>query len=80
MIKISEACIFTDFILELMDRAGGIDWLDTPTTRTNQIVAVFVGQNQREVRGPFVQAEAADESVLGEALEQPENRRLIALI
>jgi hypothetical protein len=80
MIEIPEACIFTDFILELMDRTGRFDWLDTPTTRTDQIVAVFVRQNQREVRGTLVQAEAAYETVLGEALEQPENRRLIALI
>ena len=80
MIEILESGFFANFVLELMDRAGGFDGLDAAAAGADQVVAVLSGHEQREIGGSLVQAQAADHAVLGEALEESENGGLVALV
>lgn len=80
MIEILESGFFTNFVFQLMNRAGGFDRLDAATGGANQVVAVLSRNEKREIGGALVEAEAADHAVLGEALEQSENGGLVALV
>ena len=80
MIEILEAGFLADFVLELMDRAGSFDGLDAAATGADQVIAMLARNQQREVCGALVQAEAADDAVLSEPLEQAKNRGLVALV
>ena len=73
MIEILETGFLADFVLELMDRAGSFDGLDAAATSADQVVAMLARNQQREICGALVQAEAADHTVLS---EQADDRRL----
>ena len=80
MVEIPIAGFFADLGFELVDGAGGLDRLDVAAAGANQIVAVISRNEQGEIRGALMQAEAADHAVLGEPLEQAEYGGLVALV
>lgn len=80
MIEVAEPRFLPDLILKLMDRAGGGDRLDAAATGANQIIAVLSRNQQCEIGGSLMQAQAPDHTMLGESLEQAENSGLVALV
>ena len=79
MIEIPEAGFLADFILQMMDGAGGLDGLDAAATGADQVVAVAAGDEQGEIGGAFVEAEPSNDSVFRQALEQAEDGGFVAL-
>lgn len=70
MVEALVAGFFTDFVFEFVNGAGGLDRFDFSAAGADEVVAVLSGLEQGEVGGAFVETEAADDAVLGEALEQ----------
>lgn len=80
VVEVFVAGFFADFFFEIVNRAGGLDGFDAPAFGADQIVAVLAGEQKREICGALVKSQAADEAVVGKALEQPEDGGLVALI
>ena len=57
VIKVAVAGFFTNFIFQLMDRAGGLDRLDASATGADEIVAVAAWNEQREISGALMKAQ-----------------------
>lgn len=74
------AGFFTDLVFKVMDGAGGFDRFDCSAAGADQIIAVFPRLEEGEIGGALVEAEPAEDSVLGEALEETVYRGLVALI
>lgn len=70
---------FTDLVFEVVYRAGGFDGIDFPATGADEVVAVFSRLEEGEVGGALVKAEAADDGVVGEALEKAVDGGFVAL-
>jgi len=60
--------------------AGGLDGLDFSAAGADEVIAVLTGLKQGEVGGAFVKAKAADDAMVGEALEQAVDRGLVVKI
>ena len=69
MIQALVAGFFANFVFEFMNGAGGLDGFDFSAAGADQVIAVFSGLEQGEIGGAFVESEAADDAVFGEALE-----------
>ena len=80
VVKIAKAGFFADFVFQLVDGAGSFDGLDAAAAGADEVVAVAAGDEQGEVGGAFMQAEAADDAMLGEALQEAENGGFVALV
>jgi len=78
VVEVLEAGFLADFFLELVDGAGGLDGLDAAAVGADEVVAVGAGDEEGEVGGALVEAEAADHALIGEALEEAEDGGLIA--
>jgi hypothetical protein len=79
VVEVLEAGLIADFLLKGMDRAGGVDWRDRPTIGADEIVPVLSGDDEGEVSCAFVEAEAADEAVIGETVQKAIDGGLVTL-
>lgn len=80
MVEVLIAGFFADLVLEVVYGAGGFDCINFPAAGADKVVAVFPWLEEGEIGGAFVQAEAADDGVIGEALEEAVDGGLVALI
>ena len=78
MVEIHEASFLTNFLLQFVDGAGGLDGLDASAFRADQIIPVYPGNEQGKVGRPFVQPQSADHSLVAEALKEAKNSRFVA--
>jgi hypothetical protein len=80
MVEVYEAGFLADFFFEFVDRTGGIDGFDGAAVGADEVVAMLAGEEEGEVGGALVQAEAADHSFIAEALEEAEDGGLVTLL
>ena len=78
MVEILKAGFLADLFLEFMNGAGGLDWLDAAALGANKVISMDARDEQGEVGGALVEAEAADHSFIGETLEETKDGGLIA--
>ena len=69
MIQALIAGFFANFVFELVNGTRSLDRFDFSASGANQVIAVYSGLKQGEIGGAFMEAEAADYSVFGEALQ-----------
>ena len=80
MIEILKSRISLDFLLKLVNRAGGLDGFDGTAVRANEIVAMLSGDEESEIGRPFMETKTADHSFIIEALEKTKHGGLITLL
>ncbi len=78
MIQALVASFFANFYFEFMNGARGLNCFDFSAAGADEVIAVFTWLEQGEIGGTFVETEAADDAVFGEALEQTINCGFIA--
>lgn len=71
---------FANFFFEFVDRAGGFDGVYFSAFGADEVVAVFPWFEKGEVSGALVEAEAADDAMIGESLEEAVDGGFIALV
>ncbi len=79
MVEVNEACFLANFFFKLVDGAGGINRLYTAAVGADEVITVLPGDQEGEVGGPFMEAEAPDHAFITEALEKPENGGFVTL-
>jgi len=79
VVEVLVAGLAADFVFELVDRTGRIDWVDGAALGADQVVAMLVGEDEGKVGGPFVQAETTDHAGIGEAMKKAINGGFVAL-
>ena len=79
MVEVDEAGFLSDFLFQLVDRAGGVDGVDAAAVGADEVVAMDAWEEEGEVSRAFVEAEAADHPFFGESLEKAEDGRFVAL-
>ncbi len=70
VVEVLVAGFLADFVFEVVDGAGCFDGFDFSAAGADEVVAVCSGLDEGEVGGAFVEAEAADDAVGVEALEE----------
>ncbi|MFT6178547.1 MAG: hypothetical protein ACI9NQ_001638 [Paracoccaceae bacterium] len=80
MVEVDEAGFLADFFFEFMDGAGGVDGFDAAAVGADEVVTVDAGDEEGEVGGAFVEAEAADHPFVAEALKKSEDGGLVTLV
>ena len=78
MVESLEAGGGADFLLEPVDRTGGVDRGDRSALGADEVVAVLAGDDEGEVCGTFVKPEAPDDAFVGEAVEESVEGGLVA--
>lgn len=79
VVEVYKARFFPNFVFEFVDGAGGINVFDATAVGADKVVAVLAGNEEGEVGGAFVKAEAADHSLIAKALKKSENSGFITL-
>ena len=80
MVEILKASFLADFFLKFVDGAGRLDGLDAAAVGADKVVFMSAGDEEGEVGGALVEAEAADHSLISKALEEAEDGGFIALL
>lgn len=80
MVEILVACLLADLVFQIVDGAGGFYGFDFSAAGADEIVAVLSGLEECEVGGALVEAEAADDAVFREALEEAVDGGFVALV
>ena len=69
MVEITVASGELDLFFKLVNGAGSLDGLDGSTVGTDQVVAVFSGDDQGKVGGTLMQSKAAQDALVRETLQ-----------
>lgn len=80
VIEVAIACFIADLLFQFVDRARGLDSIDSAATGADEIIAVGSRDEQGEIGGPFMEAEAPDQAMASQALQQPEDGCFVALV
>ena len=69
-----------DFFFKLMHGTGGVDRLDGATTGADEVIAVLAGEEEGEVGGALVEAEATQDAFISQTLEEAEDGGFVTLV
>jgi len=78
MVKIDESGFLTDFLLQFVDRAGGLNGLDASAFGANEVVAMHSWDEKGEVSRPFMESKAANHALVAETLKKAKNGGFVA--
>jgi hypothetical protein len=80
VVEVDKSGFLADLLFQLVDGAGGVDRFDAAAVGADEVVAVDAGDEEGEISGPFMKAEAADHAFVAETLEKAEDGGFVALL